>query len=209
MREHIATGLKPFSFFTIVCLATISLSGCGTKVYRDNPALQSAANAEMASVYFIRPRPYKFKREADKNLAVEYQGKPLIKIPEGTYTLIKLQPGKGEITTRSITQFTNQLHPIKVSRSRMYTFLGGRTYFIYLKRIDEEFRGITYDPEPVDLATAKSLSEKLYKWGAAKQNPIGDIEEVPPTPKASPVDPVYPEKVYPASPYLLDKPVKK
>ena len=168
-----------------------------------------ADRRKVIDVYFIRHRPVKFKGVADKPITVDYQDRPLIKIPEDTYTLVKLQPGKGEITTRSKTLFTNNMRPISVSRSRMYTFLAGRTYFIYLKRVDEEFRGITYDPESVDLAKAKSLSENLHKWGAAKQEPIAAIEEILPTPKTSPLEPVYPEKVYPGSPYLLRKPVQK
>lgn len=209
MRKNSVIGLNTLSLFTCYSFVMILLSGCATKVYDQNPALQATADTETVSVYFIRPRPVKYKGFADNNIRVDYQDKPLLKIPEGTYTMVKLQPGKGEITTRSKTTFTNRIHPINVSRSRMYNFLGGRTYFIHLKRVDEEFRGVTYDPEPVDLATAKSLSEKLRKWGAASQHPIAKIEEVPPIPKASPLEPVYPEKVYPGSPYLLDKPVKK
>lgn len=188
---------------------TVLLSGCGTKLYRDNPQLQTQSAEEAANVYFIRPRPVKPKPVADNAVTVDYQGKPLLKINEGTYILAKLQPGKGEITTHSITRFTNRPNPIKVSRSRLYTFLAGRTYFIHLKRVDEEFRGIYYDPEPVDLETAKSLSENLGKRGLARSEPIGDIEEVPPIPKASPLEPLYPEEVYPHTPYILDKPVKE
>jgi len=199
---------RHFSLSALLAATTFALSGCGT-LYEENPALQAESDSDTAKVYFIRPTPVKPKGVADKPIEVDYAGKPLIKISEGTYTLVKLLPGKGEITTRSQTQFINQPQPIEVTRSRIYTLLAGRTYFIHLKRIDEEFRGITYDPEPVDLVTAKSLAEKLRKWGAAKQEPIAAIEEVPPTPKTSPLEPVYPEKVYPGSPYLLDKPVKK
>jgi hypothetical protein len=201
--------LNFFSLFSLFIGIALLLSGCGTTLYRGNPALQAESDADTVNVYFIRPRPVKYKGVADKPIIVDYAGKRLIRIAEGTYTLVKLQPGKGEITTHSKTLFTNQRQPIEVSRSRMYTFLGSRTYFIHLKRVNEEFRGITYDPQPVNLATAKVLSEKLRKWGAARQKPIADIEEVPPTPNASPLEPVYPEKVYPGSPYLLDKPVKK
>jgi hypothetical protein len=201
--------LNIFSLLALFIGITLLLSGCGTTLYSGNPALQAASDADTVNVYFIRPRPVKYKGVADKPIIVDYAGKPLIKITEGTYTLVKLQPGKGEVTTHSKTLFTNQRQPIEVSRSRMYTFLGARTYFIHLKRVNEEFRGITYDPEPVNLATAKVLSEKLRKWGAAKRKPIENIEEVPPTPKASPLEPVYPENVYPGSPYLLDEPVKK
>ena len=209
MRKYITTEIPVLSYVTCLFVATSLLSGCGTKLYKENPALQAEADTELANVYFIRPRPDKYKGVADNPIRVDYQDKPLLKISEDSYTLVKLQPGKGEITTRSKTRFVNQLYPIDVSRSRLYTFLAGRTYFVYLKRVDEEFRGITYDPEPVDLAKAKLLSEKLRKWGLATKEPIAAIEEVPPIPKASPLEPVYPEKVYPGTPYLLDKPIKK
>lgn len=209
MRKYITTELLVLTRVAFWFTATLLLSSCGTKLYKENPALQVESDTELVNVYFIRPRPDKYKVVADNPIRVDYKNKPLIKIAEDTYTLVKLQPGKGEVTTRSKTRFTNRLYPIDVSRSRLYSFLAGRTYFIYLKRVDEEFRGITYDPEPVGLAKAKSLSEKLHKWGLARQAPIAAIEEVPPIPKASPLEPVYPEKVYPSTPYLLDKPVKK
>jgi hypothetical protein len=188
---------------------TILLSGCGTKAYRDNPQLLSKSAEEAANVYFIRPSPVKHKPVADSAVTVDYQGKPLLKINEGNYIMVKLQPGKGEITTHSITGFTNRPNPIKVSRSRLYTFLAGRTYFVYLKRVNDEFRGISYDPEPVDLAKAKSLSDTLDRRGLARREPIEDIEDVPPIPKASPLEPLYPEEVYPHTPYILDKPEKE
>ena len=198
-------------YLVLAGLAGLSflLSGCATKLYNEHPDLQAQTTENTANVYFIRPEPVKYKGIADGTIRVDYQDKPLLKIPEGTYTLVKLEPGKGEITTHSQTRFINKPRPINVSRSRAYNFLPGRTYFIYLKRVDEEFRGITYDPEPVNLETAKTLSERLNKWGLAKQEPIEKIQDVPPIPKASPLEPMYPEKVYPHSPYLLDKPVKK
>ena len=188
-------------------LTTLVLSGCGSAVYKQNPALQTESDAAAASVYFIRPAPVKYKGVADNPVKISYDGQELLKIPEGTYTLLKIKQGKGEVTTHSKTRFTNRLYPIDVSRSRVYTFVAGRTYFIHIKRVNDEFRGITYDPEPVDLATAKTLSEKLSKWGLANRHPIEDIEEVPPVPDSSPLEPMYPEQVYPGTPYLLKKPI--
>ncbi|MCG6968848.1 MAG: hypothetical protein LJE85_03685 [Gammaproteobacteria bacterium] len=207
MKPYATTGF--YYIAASLLSATILLSGCGTKVYRDNPALQAASDVEPANVYFIRPAPVKYKGIADSPLTVDYKGDALLKISEGSYTMVKIQPGKGEITTHSKTWFTNKRQPIEVSRSRKYDFLAGRTYFIHLKRVNDEFRGITYDPEPVNLQTAKTLSENLRKWGAASQQPIAKIEQVPPIPKASPLEPLYPEEVYPHSPYILDKPEKQ
>ena len=197
--------------FLAVVIFTFLLNGCGTEIYKDNPALQVEADTLTANVYFIRPTPVKTKPFADNKIRISYNGSDLLEIREGTYTLLKIKPGKGEVTTHSKTLFTGKSQPIDVNRSRLYTFVAGRTYFIYLDRINEEFRGVYYDPKPVDLQTAKTLVEldNLGASGLARQEPISAIKEVPPTPQTSPLEPVYPEQLYPKTPYILEKPVKE
>ncbi|WP_455202923.1 hypothetical protein [Kaarinaea lacus] len=199
-----------YSFVSTSLLLAFILSGCAN-INTNHPALQVEADTLTANVYLIRPRMLKTKGIADNRLSVSYQGKNIAKISDGNYILLKIKPGKGEITTHSKTVFTNQSLPINVTRSRAYTFVAGRTYFIHLKRLDEEFRGVFYDPAPVDLKTAKELVtvENTRAFGAARSEPIEDIDEVPPIPKASPLDPAYPEQLYPESPYILDKPLEK
>lgn len=190
----------------------ITLSGCGVvSINRHNPALQLTPDVAPAKVYFIRTRPVKPKGIADNNLYVEYQGQKLLSIAEGTYALVEMNPGKGEIITHSKTMFTNRLMPIKVTRKRFFTFVSGGTYFINIKRDNQEFRGIFYDPEPVDLATAKSLTEDLRASGnLTRREPIDKINSVPPVPPTGPLEPVTPEQLYRSkSPYLLKEPVKK
>jgi hypothetical protein len=184
------------------------LSGCGASVYKNHPMLQYSPDTLTAKVYFIRPQPAKPKGVADNKIKVSYQGVPLLEIREGSYTLVNIKPSSGEVTTHSKTRFINKdrYDAIDVSRSRKYTFVAGRTYFIDLKRINEEFRGIFYDPQPVNLATAKQLASELWADGPARDEPIEDIESVPPIPKPSPLEPAYPEQLYPGKPYLLDKP---
>ena len=193
-----------------ILLLTITINACGTiEINIKHPAIQKVTPDSLtAEVYFIRPQPVKPKGIADKPLLVKYDKEPLLTIEEGSYALIKIMPGQGEISTHSETRFTNQDKLIKVSRKRLYTFIAGRTYFIHLKRIDEEFRGIYYDPEPLGLEQAKALVNQtnVTSRGFASKHPIDEIKSVPDTPTASELEPAYPEKLYPQSPYLLKNP---
>ena len=200
-----------YSLSSLVLGVAIIISGCGARILYNHPALTEVTDdTPTANVYFIRPQPIKPKGYADNKIWIGYQGKKLLEIHEGTYTLLKIKPSKGEITTHSKTHFINNKNKlIDISRNREYHFVAGRTYFIHLKRVDEEFRGIYYDPEPVDLNTARSLSSDLYKSGLAKSEPISAIEDIPPVPEASPLEPIFPESLYPQSPYILKRPVTK
>ncbi|MDH5327425.1 MAG: hypothetical protein OEZ68_01235 [Gammaproteobacteria bacterium] len=189
---------------------TLLVSACGTiEINKTHPAIAEVTPDTLtASVYFIRPMPVKPKGVADKPLKVEYNKQALLTIEEGSYTLIKIKPGQGEISTHSETRFINKAIPIKVSRKRRYTFISGRTYFIHLQRIDEEFRGIFYDPKPMELEQALTLIQttNVTARGPARKEPIEQIESVPITPKAGSLEPAFPEGLYPQSPYLLKNP---
>jgi hypothetical protein len=180
------------------------MAGCGNPVNIKNPYVMAESDdAHVARVYFIRPQPYKYKGIADNEISVEYKNETLLKINEGQYTMVRIKPSKGEIITHSKTQFTNKTVPIDVSRARNYRFLAGKTYFIYLKRINEEFRGIFYDPAPVTYQQALKLATNLRARGLAKQEPITDISVAKEAPEPSPLEPALPEKMYPEEKYLI------
>lgn len=186
------------------------MGGCGTTINKLHPSLQDIdANTGTSSVYFIRPQPVKTKPIADKPITIDFKKKELLKIKEGNYTLLKIHPGEGIVTTHSLTKFTAQLQPMDVSRSRRYNFLAGRTYFILLKQLNEEFRGVFYDPAPISLYEAKVLADTLRANGLARSARIEDIVSVPDAPAQGELKPVLPENLYPKSPYLLKKPKKE
>lgn len=191
-------------------LVLFLLTACGGKFYTNNSALQGITpETPVATVYFIRPALLKPKGFADREITVDYLGEPLLTIEQGYYALFKIKPGKGEVVTHSLTKFTSQLEPIKVSRKRTYNFIAGKTYFIYLKQLNEEFRGVFYDPMPVSLEQAKRLIVDARPTGAARDAHIEDIESVPDVPAPSKIEPAFPEKLYPQQPYLLKKPIEE
>lgn len=197
-KHRVLHGMK------IILLLVIFLAGCGNPVNIKHPYVLSEADAaHVAKVYFIRPQPYKFKGIADNTLSVDFKEQKLLDIDEGQYTLVKLKPSSGSVTTHSRTQFTAKDAPINVSRSRDYHFVAGNTYFIYLKRVNEEFRGIFYDPAPINLPEALQLAESLRARGLAKQEPIENVSIAKDAPAPSPLQPAYPENLYPGKPYLI------
>lgn len=193
-----------YSRFAVLFMLLLVMAGCGNPVNIKNPyVMPEADDAHVARVYFIRPQPYKYKGIADNKISVEYKNETLLKINEGQYTMVRIKPSKGEIITHSKTRFTNKTVPIDVSRARNYRFLAGKTYFIYLKRVNEEFRGIFYDPAPVTYQQALKLAENLRARGLAKQEPITNISVAKEAPEPSPLEPALPENLYPGEKYLI------
>lgn len=160
---------------------------------------------QVARVYFIRPTPYKSKGVADEAVRISFQKKTLLSQAEGNYSLLYIKPSKGVLKVHSKTMFTDQSAPVDVWRAREYKFIVGKTYFIYVRQIDEEFRGVFYEPQPVSLREAKQLIEAgngfrgdVLATGAARNAPIDKLTEVnvPPASAIKGLSPALPEDIY-------------
>lgn len=204
MRKEV---FHKFLYLLLLIVPTL-LAGCAS-INSQHPMLvtqeiKEGETANYASVYFIRPKPFKPKGVSDKPITIEYQDKMLLTIDEGSYTLLRIKPGEGMIKVNSETRFTNKLEPIKVWRARHYKFIEGKTYFIYLKRVNEEFRGIFYEPQPVKFDKAKTLIEKAFASGEARSYPIGELVNIsePPDSAFDKQPPALPENIYKPEPYL-------
>jgi len=187
-----------------ILVINLLTAGCSNPVNYKNPQIQTdGEDSHIAKVYFLRPMPVKYKGIADNKLQVNYNKEELLSINEGQYALVKLKPSKGKITTHSRTKFIGGTEPINVSRDREYRFIAGKTYFIHLQRVDEEFRGIFYDPAPVTFEQARKLSDRLHAVGDARDEPIDEITSIKEAPQPSQLAPAYPENLYPGKPYLI------
>ena len=188
-----------------ILLAMILVTGgCSNPVNYKNTQIQTDGEAEhIAKVYFLRPMPVKYKGIADNKLWIEYDKQKLLTLSEGQYALVKLKPSKGKIATHSKTKFIGSTEPIDVSRDREYRFIAGKTYFILIQRVDEEFRGIFYDPAPITFEQARKIADQLSAVGDARDEPINEISSVKEAPQPSQLAPAVPEKLYPGKPYLI------
>jgi len=201
--QHYTSTLPLRKALLLLLIGILTACSARTHVHENQHTQQSANNADFALVYFIRPTPTKFKGISDNAIYIDYNNTRLLTVNEGRYALVKLKASEGPMTTHSQTMFTNQDQPIKVTRTRQYRFIAGKTYFIHLKRIDEEFRGIFYDPAPVTLDQAKQLAKGLSPYGNASDAPIKNIVSVDEPKLASPLEPVMPEQLYPGHKYLI------
>jgi len=188
-------------------IALLLSSGCAT-VYTQHPALTDKPGPNVVSVYFIRTVPAYTHAFADAPVIIEFQGEKLLKLGEGAYTLLYLKPAKGELKIYNNTLFANQSSSQRVWKERHYRFVGGRTYFIHVKQINEEFRGIFYEPELASLQQAKQLIKDIRRMGAeAAAHPIDKLTHVaaPPESAAKDEKPTLPEDLYKSAPYMQDK----
>ena len=208
MRSQMGFRIKYYFLAFLFLPSILILSGCAT-VNISHPMVVSheikpGDPKNYAYAYFIRPKPYKSKGVSDEALRIEFQDEVLLNIDEGSYALIRIKPSKGELKIFNRTKFINKLIPVEVWRAREYKFIEGKTYFIHLKRIDEEFRGVFYEPKPISLEIAKTLSSDLRATGEAKKSTIEKLKNVsaPPTSAVKGLSPALPENVYGREPYL-------
>lgn len=187
----------------ILLLAGVLVSCSSAKMIKNSFVDNDSEDQYVAKVYFIRTMPLKYKGVADNRISIDINGEPLLKIDEGAYTMVRIKPTKTAVTTHSRTLFTTGFEPINVTRTREYNFIAGKTYFINLDRVNEEFRGIYYDPAPVTLEVAKKLAKPLRAVGKARDEPIENILKVADIPAPSKLEPALPENLYPGKPYLI------
>ena len=199
----------------VLMMGAMLLTACAT-INKKHPdlvtgELTAEQKAQVATVYFIRPKPYKSKGVADGPVQIEFQKQLLLTQDEGNYSLLYIKPSKGLVVTRSKTMFTNQSTPVDVWRAREYKFIEGKTYFIYIRQINEEFRGVFYEPEPISLREAKELivtgpgrASDTLATGAARSAPIDKLTEVdvPPASAIKGLAPALPENIYKQEKYL-------
>jgi len=206
----------------LLILGTVLLTACAT-INQKHPQLMTgdlteAQKAQVASVYFIRPEPLKTKGVSNNPVHITYQGEILITQGEGNYSLLYIKPSKGLLKIHSETIYTDQRLPMDVWRDREYKFLAGKTYFIYVRQINEEFRGVFYEPQPVSLREAKLLIKSgrgftgsgikgdTFATGAARYAPIDELTEVnvPPASAIKKLTPALPENIHKPEKYLRE-----
>ncbi|HFE39384.1 MAG TPA: hypothetical protein ENK06_13385 [Gammaproteobacteria bacterium] len=162
----------------MICFMVLLFSACTTSVImRDNPQFAKPASKQFATVYVMRPAQVRTRGIADNDLTVEFGEHQLaVLLSAGEYVAFKVRPGAMDIITRNETYLTGKPDPVSVWRARNFTFEAGKTYFIEAKLIQEEFRGIYFVAQEVDLKTAKSYIKSMKPAGdLAKARPISAL----------------------------------
>lgn len=161
----------------IIAALMIVMTACSsTRIEDAHPLVREAPEAEVATVYFIRPRTERTMGFADNSLPVEADRFHLMNLAKGEYTMLPMVPGNVWISVTSETHWGPR-HDIKeMSRSRQFSFEAGETYFIVFNLVDGEFRGAFFMPEAVDLYTARELTRNMLPVGRARSHPVSSLD---------------------------------
>ncbi len=159
--------------FIFICLGLLAaLSGCATTINNEHPMIVTQPDVAAANVYFIRPMTYRERGIADNPVVIEVNGLELMKLGKGEYTLLRIRPEKVLLKTRNQTTFTNKNEYIEMTRELRLELTSGQTYFIHIRQVNEEFRGVYYVPTQVDLKAAKELIIDTRPTAGGRDVPI-------------------------------------
>ncbi len=153
-------------------------SGCASSIVNSHPLFELAPDASTVNVYFIRPFTYRERGAADNPVKIDINGAQILELGKGEYALLHLKPAAVTVSTRNFTRFTNKDELVEMTRKLEMDFKPGRTYFLHIRQVNEEFRGVYYVIQPVDLQTAKGLVIDLHAAGsAARSAPIDRLPD--------------------------------
>lgn len=158
-------------------VATV-ISGCAvpginmTKVESGHPLLEQGAG-QFATVYFIRPNTERAMGFPDNPLTIELDQAKLMLLGKGEYTMVRLKSRPAvTMTLRSRTAVGPNWTIKEISNDKKWAFSGGETYYIVLKPVDGEFRGVHFVAENVDPFAAREAAKSLHAVGAARSAPL-------------------------------------
>lgn len=171
-------GLGKF-FKLLIILTTIGVGGCtawswnGTKVNTANSFVSAAGEKQFCIVYFLRPLTERAMGYSDNALTIDIDGSKLLTLEKGDYTLVYMRPRvQATLTVENETEVGPFWLVKKMAKNYDFGFTAGQTYFIVLKPVDGEFRGVYFTAKNVDLFTAKQLARNLRPSGEARKAPI-------------------------------------
>lgn len=161
-----------------VFVVVTALTACALTTFNPtHPLLETQPDVASANIYFIRPFTYRERGYADNPVRIDINGNELLKLGKGEYTLVRLKPEKINIVTRNLSLFTNKDMPVEMTRNTTLELVAGKTYFVHVRQVNEEFRGVYYIPDVIALPVAKPLVNGLRAAGAARTAPLDALPD--------------------------------
>ncbi len=181
-KDHV-TAL--FAFFlrtkfrrNLVCffpIVTLALSGCSTSKIFDSHPLLAESGGGAAKVYFIRSQTERRMGISDNALIVDFNGEQAVSLEKGEYVALSLVPRDYIITLKNRTEAGPRWDVKWMSKKYQFDFDVDKTYYIEVKSIDGEFRGIFFVANDLARYEAEQLAQlqNLRAAGAlARQSPL-------------------------------------
>ncbi len=189
----------------VALLAMLGLGGCasiftsswvsGTQVDRNHHLVSASSEPLFATVYFIRPQTERAMGFSDNALTVKVDGRKLMTLEKGDYTLVYMRP---RLNTTVTLENRTEVGPTKssntmsdadtpnwvqrgtwptkiIAKNYHFDFAAGQSYFLVLEPEDGEFRGVHFVAKNVDLFTAKEQTRPLRAVGLAANQPLANL----------------------------------
>ena len=157
-----------------VVVVVSCLSGCAgtTSIQQSHPLIVPAGTADGAKVYFIRPDPG-FRGVMDKPLTISLDGKEILALAKGQYTLLLLRPG----TTQMRLDFHTGVGPSNtmtpVSTASTLTLSPGSAQYLVFELVPRGFgAGSTFIPRQVPRDRALEMAKGLSPVGMAARETL-------------------------------------
>ena len=128
-----------------------------------------------AKVYFIRPHTERRMGISDNALIMEFNGQQALTLGKGEYVVLNLIPRDYSITLKNQTEVGPRWDVKWMSKKYKFSFEADKTYYIELKSIDGEFRGIFFVAKDMARYDAKQLAQLQGLRAAgrlARQSPL-------------------------------------
>jgi hypothetical protein len=154
-------------------MVLLMLGACSnTGVVKNSPLFPATEDDPYATIYFIREVVRTRMPVSEEAVTIEINDQELLKLSMGDYTMVRILPTEGTVTVKNLAMYTDKLEPIEMTGSNTFNFASGQTNFILLKTINEEFRGVYYEPVRIEFNEAREISRYLAPRGMARKYPI-------------------------------------
>ncbi len=161
----------------VAAIIALLVAGCSmTKVHREHPLVQAAAEGVGARVYFLRPETERRMGFPDNPVRLVLNDEPLMSLGRGEYTVVNLVPRDYSLAVSNETEAGTHWDVKTITRDYSFTFQPGETYFVVVRAVDGEFRGVHFVAETVDIGDAQRLAARLRAVSVSSDQ---QIERIP------------------------------
>ena len=146
--------------YTGIALLLVVLAGCSmTKVNKAFPLFEKPGAG--ATIIWLRPDTERVMGIADNPVSIELNDELLMKLGKGEAKKVSVVPRDYTITLRNKSEAGTYWF-VKDMRKRMkWKFDAGQTYYLAVKAVDGEFRGVTFNIERLSEYDGKAMAANL------------------------------------------------
>ncbi len=177
MRGALKLWMRRGRMGAALLAAALAVGGCATvtptRVARDHPLVVAPDFPGAVRVYFLRPEPERPMGYADNALRVALEGRPLLTLNKGEYTLAYLHPRRHlSLVLRNLAAKGPDWEPVPMERRFWLDLEPGRTYVVVLTPFNAEFRGVYFQARVLPPERALGYLRGLRPVGAARRAPL-------------------------------------